>query len=309
MLFWAQILDDCNGRSFNDSFGYRYHTRSRAQVDETATTNTGKNNTDNWKYVLGCYRGTTNVEGRAATNGSSVCTGAKVNDLGKMGNATGGTNAGTTTAPTTTTSSSKECIPGDATVTLASGESKRMDELCIGDHVSVGNGEFSEVFMFTHQRPDVMAQFVRLSGKSGAVLELTAGHFIYSNEGLVPASHVKIGDAMVLSSGVEDLIVDVNTVTKLGLFNPQTIQGDISVNGVRVSTYTTAVEPTYAHAILAPLRALHSLGISGHIFSFTNGADGMEPAFSAYSTLTNLSSAYLTGSTSSVGRATESRVF
>jgi hypothetical protein len=53
-----KILDECNGRDFHDrTFGYRYHTRSRAQVDETLTTNDGPNNTDNWKYVLGCYRG------------------------------------------------------------------------------------------------------------------------------------------------------------------------------------------------------------------------------------------------------------
>jgi hypothetical protein len=52
------VLDDCNGLDVADSeYGYQYHVRSRVQVDETLTNNTGPNNTDNWKYFLGCYRG------------------------------------------------------------------------------------------------------------------------------------------------------------------------------------------------------------------------------------------------------------
>lgn len=60
------VLDDCNGRDFDDSFGYRYHVRTRDQVDETTADNDGPNNTDNWKYVLGCYRGEDSVSERDA---------------------------------------------------------------------------------------------------------------------------------------------------------------------------------------------------------------------------------------------------
>lgn len=52
-----EVLDDCNGREFDDSYGYRYHIRAREQVNETWADNTGPDNTDNWKYILGCYRG------------------------------------------------------------------------------------------------------------------------------------------------------------------------------------------------------------------------------------------------------------
>lgn len=55
------FLDECNGRDFDDSYGYRYHLRTREQVDETAVDNIGPDNTDNWKYVLGCFKGETVV--------------------------------------------------------------------------------------------------------------------------------------------------------------------------------------------------------------------------------------------------------
>lgn len=41
-----------------------------------------------------------------------------------------------------------------------------------------------------------------------------------------------------------------------GLYNPQTVDGDLVVDGIVVSTYTTAVEPNMAHALLTPVRAM-----------------------------------------------------
>jgi YHYH protein len=55
------VLDECNGRDVDDSYGYKYHVRTREQVDETLTDNAGPNNTENWKYFLGCYKGETAV--------------------------------------------------------------------------------------------------------------------------------------------------------------------------------------------------------------------------------------------------------
>jgi len=37
---------------------------------------------------------------------------------------------------------------------------------------------------------------------------------------------------------------------------------DSIVDGITTSTYSTAVHPTVAHAILAPLRALYAAGIN-----------------------------------------------
>jgi Hint module len=45
-------------------------------------------------------------------------------------------------------------------------------------------------------------------------------------------------------------------VWREGLFNPQTLHGDVVVDGLRASSYTTAVEPAVAHRLLWPLRVL-----------------------------------------------------
>jgi hypothetical protein len=62
------VLDECNGRDVEDSYGYRYHVRTREQVDETLTDNIGPNNTDNWKYFVGCYKGESAVTGSDAVD-------------------------------------------------------------------------------------------------------------------------------------------------------------------------------------------------------------------------------------------------
>jgi len=146
------------------------------------------------------------------------------------------------------------CFPADAQVTLRDGRSARISEVRIGDEVSVGNGRFSRVFFWTHFDKHVQSQFVRLTTNSGNVLEASAGHFVYANGKMVPAARVEIGDQIPLSSGTLSKVVDITTVEKSGLFNPQTLSGDIVVNGIVASTYTQTVEPKIAHALLTPLR-------------------------------------------------------
>lgn len=46
-------------------------------------------------------------------------------------------------------------------------------------------------------------------------------------------------------------------------FNPQTLDGDILVDGIVTSTYTTAVAPRVARAVLSPLRLLYTLDGQG----------------------------------------------
>eukprot|EP00173_Palmaria_palmata_P003570 Plantae.Rhodophyta-Palmaria_palmata.ctg3754.p1 GENE.Plantae.Rhodophyta-Palmaria_palmata.ctg3754~~Plantae.Rhodophyta-Palmaria_palmata.ctg3754.p1 ORF type:complete len:157 (+),score=28.33 Plantae.Rhodophyta-Palmaria_palmata.ctg3754:952-1422(+) len=130
-----------------------------------------------------------------------------------------------------------------------------MDEIQIGDEIKVGPGAFSRVFMFTHKSADTKSTFVRIATDSGARVELTPGHYIYANNNLVAAATVKDGDRLRLSDGRDAIVLSVSTVQLAGLYNPQTVSGDIAVDGVVSSTYTTAVKPVFAHALLAPMRA------------------------------------------------------
>jgi hypothetical protein len=153
------------------------------------------------------------------------------------------------------------CFPATATVTLASGAAVPVSSLSTGDSVHVGRGEYSPVFLWTHR--DAAAAparaYVQLVTARGA-LTLTAGHYVYVNGDLsapVAASAVRVGDALVAGDGGRAAVVAVRAAAGAGLYNPQTLHGDIVVDGVVTTTYTSAVPPAAAHALLAPLRWAH----------------------------------------------------
>lgn len=154
------------------------------------------------------------------------------------------------------------CFPAAATVELQSGAVVKMSDVSVGDMVKVGVNKFSRVFMFTHKMADTTNAFVELKTASGAELSLTSGHYLYINGALGAAKTVKNGDELRLGNGDVTTVVSVDSAQRAGLFNPQTVSGNIVVSGVLASTYTTAVEPTFAHAILSPFRMLASLGLS-----------------------------------------------
>jgi len=144
-----------------------------------------------------------------------------------------------------------------------------MQDLKIGDKVASSATEFSEVYMFSHAYPQAQNPFVQLDTKSGHSIRLTAGHYLYVNGVLAVASTVKVGDLLETDAGVTTPVTKVATVLATGLYNPHTVHGDILVNGIRASTYTDALNPTIAHGLLAPVRAMYALGydVVGHAVS------------------------------------------
>jgi desert hedgehog len=186
---------------------------------------------------------------------------------GDAGDTRGGSFADASASP----EAGDSCFPADAMVQLANGGAKPMAELEVGDVVHVGKGKFSEVFMFTHRVAGGWSEFVEMSSKSGAVLRASSGHYVYVNGDLSAAKSVVAGDEIELADGTKDVVVKVSTVQKQGLFNPQTIDGSIVVDGVLASTFTTAVEPAFAHAILSPLRSLYRV-FGAFPSVFDNGA-------------------------------------
>lgn len=164
------------------------------------------------------------------------------------------------------------CFPAHATVTLESGLKKRMDEVVIGDSVLVSSPSsssnnkpfYSSVFLFTHNdHTRVYSRFVTLTTAGNHSLTATAGHYIYVNGGmLMRMQDVRVGMTLTPKSSDDDegkrmRVRSVKTkVRARGLFNPQTIQGDIVVDGVTATTFTQAIEAVAASALLAPVRAL-----------------------------------------------------
>lgn len=156
------------------------------------------------------------------------------------------------------------CFPGTAVVSLESGEKMSMNSLSIGDRVLVGNGEYSEVFMFTHKLADVEHDFVSLSTESEQTITATAGHYIpVVGKGLVAARAIEVGDHLFTADGLSSAVLQMKMVRGTGLFNPQTLAGDIVVDSIVASTYTMAVDPPLAHAVLALMRtAFRLFGLS-----------------------------------------------
>jgi Hint module len=152
------------------------------------------------------------------------------------------------------------CFPEDATVQLHAGATKRMDALAVGDRVKVAPDAYSGVYTFTHRVAAAVHAFVRVETASGDVLTLSPGHCMYANGALAAAETITAGDAVELGSGGATTVQAVSRVAARGLYNPQTLHGDIVVNNVRASTYTTAIAPSVAHTVLAPLRALLKTG-------------------------------------------------
>ncbi len=110
--------------------------------------------------------------------------------------------------------------------------------------------------MFTHKLADVKYSFVQIDTSAGNKLTLTAGHYLYLNGKLAAASTARVGDVVTVNDAPA-AVVSVKSVAGTGLYNPQTVHGDIVVDGVLASTYTTAVHPGLGHALLSPLRAVY----------------------------------------------------
>lgn len=155
-----------------------------------------------------------------------------------------------------TTTGDAMCFPADARVTTTEGE-VRMDQLKVGDRVLVADGEFSDVYAFSHADAERVVTFVVIGTKGGKVLHASEGHFVYADGELVKAADVRVGAYMHDIAGNADVVVSVGRAQKRGLYNPHTLHGDVIVDGVRCSAYTAAVEPAPAAAALAPVRAAY----------------------------------------------------
>lgn len=146
------------------------------------------------------------------------------------------------------------CFPSAATVQTLGDKTVRIADVQIGDRVLVSGGQYSAIFAFTHRDPKALASYTRLKTASGESVCLTPGHFLRVNGELSPARSVEPGDELETANGTLTKVVSVGCCSGSGLYNPQTLDGEIVVDGILASTYTTAIEPSAAHAWLAPAR-------------------------------------------------------
>ncbi|CAN8075879.1 unnamed protein product [Agarophyton chilense] len=156
------------------------------------------------------------------------------------------------------------CFPASSTVLLEDGSHVQLRSLAIGHRVQVRKGLFSHVFFFSHrvQQEHILHDFVRIGTQHGHSLTLSEGHYLYVDGQMRAARVVSVGDRLQTADARWTSVVSVERVKQRGLYAPHTLHGDIVVDGIRVSTYTTAIHPDVAHfVLLTPLRLLYRLGV------------------------------------------------
>lgn len=161
------------------------------------------------------------------------------------------------------------CFPADATVSTQHGV-VRMDELEHGHRVAVGAGAHSDVFFFGHRARDRYALFISITHSgSNSPLRVSPDHYIYASGRLTTANSVRIGDFLRDAHGRDALkVIRVEYVTLRGLYAPTSLHGDMVVDGVLVSSYTSVIHPRLAHFMLHPLRLLYRCGMGRVVRNF-----------------------------------------
>lgn len=172
------------------------------------------------------------------------------------------------------------CFPAYAEVRVSDLRgSIPISQVKVGDELMVAPGVYSQVYTLSHSQPSITAPFVQISF-SGEVHPLTVspGHYIYTAEKtMIAARAVRPGDIILHADFGTVHVTSVRRVTSRGLFNPHTLQGDVVVEGVVASCYTTAVRPYIANLLLLPLRLAYRAGLSVDLLRPALGSAWVEP--------------------------------
>jgi hypothetical protein len=177
------------------------------------------------------------------------------------------------------------CFPGEATVRDETGAAKLMKDVRIGDRLQVampdGSLRYEDVYLLTHDDPEVAGSFVELALASGQSLTLSPRHFIpiapepgagWESRVLQGAHEVKTGD-VVWHQGrdgtmLPTTVIAVTATVATGAFNPLTLSGTIVVDGVVASAHSdwfldgivsADLQGKVYQAMFAPVRGIYRL--------------------------------------------------
>lgn len=163
------------------------------------------------------------------------------------------------------------CFPGSAVVLACGLDTGCDDEGGVGTWTSMrdleirqrvfsgggggGAAGYSEVFMFSH-RVMTAGKVAFLRIQAGAFeVTLSHGHLLYVNGELRRAEETRVGDEVRTIHG-RQAVETISQVWERGLYAPHTMSGEMVVNGVMTSCYTSSVQSSVAHTLLSPLRAV-----------------------------------------------------
>jgi len=170
--------------------------------------------------------------------------------------------------PPSSSSSSSSCFAGSESVMLASGESKSIADVQIGDKVlAFSSAEqktvFSDVVAVPHTKNDVAADFQHIVLADGADIKLTAEHLLPAGDcaasslPLKRAADVKVGECVQTTT--QSVSVVSNTVVAgSGVYTIVTEKADyVVVNGIVASPF--AVNHAIANFVYGIHRAVYAV--------------------------------------------------
>lgn len=161
-------------------------------------------------------------------------------------------------------SGSGGCFPGKSEVVLEGGESRRMDEVRLGDRlltIEGGRLDTTEVLGFLDKRINATTSYLNLVLENGGSLFISRSHVIFikgedNKQRDILAKDAQVGDVVFVQDGRKTAlarILDIRREEQLGAYVPLTTSGTLLVDGVLVSCYTNAGH-WLAHGAMAPLR-------------------------------------------------------
>uniref|UniRef100_A0A914W2W2 Hint domain-containing protein n=1 Tax=Plectus sambesii TaxID=2011161 RepID=A0A914W2W2_9BILA len=161
------------------------------------------------------------------------------------------------------------CFSADSLLVTKTGQTKRMDELKIGDEIlSTAFGPqavFVSVESFLHRIPHTKTQFVRIETSDGSVVKLTKQHIIFvikgNKEKFLAAQDVKVGDQLLqrdIKAFSPILVTNLTMVDEIGAFAPMTSNGLLVVNGMVASCHSVNKMLSLQHTFLGFMRRLES---------------------------------------------------
>jgi len=212
----------------------------------------------------------------------------------------------TPTTPPISPPTPDNCFSGNVQVDVQGKGAISMDQLQIGDTIKVADGTYSKVYSFSHKQEMAKGEYLRILTDSMMhhnhnPLEITANHLIYVFDEslknitkLVSAQDVQVGDFLVTGTGLPSRVQSIRMVRgNHGLYTPMTVKGDILVNGVLASSYTSVdclegllskqLLHWLSHGTMVPHRLYCAIKGSCHDESYDEG--GLNPWISVLSTI------------------------
>jgi len=138
------------------------------------------------------------------------------------------------------------CFAGDTMVDVQSVGAVSIRDLKLGDMVDVGENKYSKVYSFGHKDEYSKAKYILVhSDTLQQPLKVSQHHMVLvmdksqNKNKAIPASLLKTGDNLILSSGKYGTVTKISSVWGKGAFAPFTTAGVIAVNGVLASNYVS----------------------------------------------------------------------